>query len=200
LKNRGFLTLAISAIGLVVAPSALAAFKCTTKNGVTYQDKPCQEVLPTDTQTLTGKDAARELQRQPQRVVKQEMEKPQERPKSAVEQRKADVAADHGEWLGRAAKKAESLKRCASGEVQCTATSVREAAMYLSERQLEEVLGAPMDKQLVGLESTSKWTVRVRAEGGLHSARLVAAWGLCSDDKNYFASGQGQRACKINVE
>jgi hypothetical protein len=205
MKRRKFVMLVIAAIGCVVTPFAFAAYKCTTKAGVSYQDKPCPEATqPTDPVAGSARDAesARQSQRQPQRTQKeQESERSQARPKlSPVDQRKADGAADHDEWLERAARKADLLKRCASGETRCSATSLRTAALYLSESQLESALGAPGEKLLIGMEGTTAWTVRLNDDGRVHSVKIMASWGLCSDDKNYFASGYGQRACKINVE
>lgn len=195
--------LLIATIGFGVTPLASAAYKCATKAGISYQDKPCQEetAQPHDVLVSSGKPAerAREVQKQPQRAPL-ESDRAQDRPKSPLEQRKADEAAEHAEWLERAARKADSLKRCATGEVKCSAASLRLAALYLSENQLESALGAPAEKQLVGLSGTSHWKVRVNNDGGFQSVRLIAAWGLCSDDKAYFASGLGTRACMINVE
>lgn len=203
MNNRKLLMLLIAMIGYGVTSFAVAAYKCTTKNGVSYQDKPCQEAAPqNDVLVTSAKDAerAREALRQAQRAQKQESERAQERPKTSLEQRKADETAEHAEWVERSARKADSLKRCATGEVKCNATALRVAALYLSENQLESALGAPAEKQLVGLQGTSYWRVRVNNDGGSHSVRIVAAWGLCSDDKDYFASGLGPRACKINIE
>ena len=203
MKSRPFLMLLIATIGVGVTPLAAAAFKCATKAGVSYQDKPCQEetAQPNDVLVSSGKPAerARALQKQSQRT-QTESDRAQDRPKSFVEQRKADEAAEHAEWLERAARKADSLKRCATGEVKCSAASLRVAALYLSENQLESALGAPAEKQLVGLAGTSHWKVRVNNDGGYQSVKIIAAWGLCSDEKAYFASGLGPRACMINVE
>jgi hypothetical protein len=84
--------------------------------------------------------------------------------------------------------------------VTCNATALRVNALYLSETQLEGALGSPDDRQLLGMERRSQWTVRVNDSGRLQNVKLVAAWGLCSDDKNYFATGHGHRACRISVE
>ena len=193
----------IATIGVAVTPLASAAYKCATKAGVSYQDKPCQEETAQAHDILVSSskpaERAREAQKQPQRTST-EGERAQERPKTPAEQRKADEAAEHADWLERAARKADSLKRCATGEVKCNAATLRIAALYLSENQLEGALGAPAERQLVGLSGTSYWKVRVNNDGGLQSVTLVAAWGLCSDEKAYFARGLGNRACMINVE
>ena len=204
MKNRTLLLLVIATIGVGVTPLALAAYKCTTKSGVSYQDKPCLEEAPQQNDALIssgrGTERAREALRQPQRTQKQESERTQDRPKTSLEQRKADETTEYAEWLERAARKTDSLKRCATGEVKCNAASLRVAALYLSENQLESALGVPAEKQLLGLAGTSHWKVRVNNDGGFQSVRIIAAWGLCSDDKAYFASGLGPRACMINVE
>ncbi|MEP7085016.1 MAG: hypothetical protein ABI854_09785, partial [Betaproteobacteria bacterium] len=193
----------VATLGFGSAPMAFAAFKCATKNGVSYQDKPCQELLPqAEAQTVSLKDAerARDAQRVAQRAPKPDTERTPERPKSAAEQRKAEENVEHVEWLERSAKKAESLKRCAVGEIRCNANSLRLAALYLSENQLESALGAPAEKQLLGLAGSSYWKVSVSGDAGVQAVKLVAGWGLCSDDKDYFASGQGPRACKVSIE
>jgi len=192
--------LAIATIGCVCTAFAYgASFKCTTKAGITYQDKPCPEApLVADTPAPPAKDANRG--RDPQRLQKAEGERPVEATRVPVSARKAEEASEHSEWLERAARKSEALKRCAELQVKCNANMLRDAAMYLSESQLESALGAPIEKQALGISGTSYWNVRVTTENGFHNGRLTAAWGLCTDDRNYFATGQGQRACTVTVD
>ena len=179
--------------GIVASAPALALYKCTTKAGVTYQDKPCMEPSLNEVATAAASRADRPSARgQPAEA---------DRPKSAAAQRKvAEQASDHEEWQARATKKADSVRSCATRETRCNANALRAAAMYLSEAQLEGVLGTPEEKSGLGMERTSQWTVRVNDAGRLQSVKLTAAWGLCSDERNYFASGQGQRACKVSVD
>jgi hypothetical protein len=189
--------LAIATIGCAMSPAALgASFKCTTKAGVTYQDKPCAESPP---ETAAGPARETERTREASRQVRvQKVEAERARP--PAEQRRGDDPVEQAEWVERSARKAESLRRCASASVKCSAGSLRDAALYLSEQQIESALGAPAERQMIGLERTTLWSVQVNDQGRIQNARLVAAWGLCSDEKHYFASGYGQRACKIIVE
>jgi len=208
-RVRTFVLLAIAASGCLVTALAFgASFKCTTKTGVSYQDKPCADAPPTaDAATASGKDADRP--RDTQRVERAQKAGPERATERAVEKtarivavdpRRAGEVSDHNEWLERAARKSELLKRCAALQTKCSAGVLREGALYLSESQLEEALGAPIEKQTIGIAPTSYWKVRVTTENGFHNGRLTAAWGLCSDDKSYFASGHGQRACTVTVE
>jgi hypothetical protein len=199
MNNRRRLVLAAATIGYMIAPLAFGAYKCTTKMGVTYQDKPCMEapqaIEPIAVASMNG-DRTRPAQRatkEPERAV--------ERARlTSVDPRRAEEAAEYEDWQQRSARKSDSVKSCASREVRCTASLLRSAALYLSEAQLEAALGPPADKRLGGFGHTSQWTVRVNDSGRLQDVKLIAAWGLCGDDKNYFATGQGQRACKISIE
>ena len=199
MKNRGCLFVAILLAGAAVSLPAAAAFKCTTKNGVTYQDKPCQDADQNLVFVSARDDRARLDDRALQRVKLTEPPT-QDRARMTLDLRKADELTEYQEWLERAQKKADSLRACLTREVTCNATALRVNALYLSETQLEGALGSPDDRQLLGMERRSQWTVRVNDSGRLQNVRLVAAWGLCSDDKNYFATGHGHRACRISVE
>jgi hypothetical protein len=199
MKNRRRLVLAAATIGYMIAPLAFAAYKCTTKTGVTYQDKPCMEA-PQASEPVTMANLSGDRNRSPQRSAKEPERVPERARLTSVDSRRAEDAAEYEEWQQRSAKKTDWVKACATRETSCTATLLRNAALYLSEAQLEAALGAPADKQLAGFGRASRWTIRVNDSGRLQDLKLTAAWGLCSDDKNYFATGQGQRACKVSIE
>jgi hypothetical protein len=197
MKARGLLLFFIG-VGCVAASApALALYKCTTKTGVTYQDKPCMEAASNDVITLASRDPRQSVDRVP---VRGHQQIEPERPKSIADQRRLEEMADAEEWQMRAARKADSVRSCATRETRCNASALRVAAMYLSEQQLETALGSPAEKNLLGMERSSIWTVRVNDSGRLQNVKLVAAWGLCSDDRNFFATGLGQRACKVSVD
>ena len=194
MTKRNVILLAMGLAGIIASAPAMALYKCTTKAGVTYQDKPCMEPSLNEVATAAPPREARPAPARGQPAAA-------DRQKSAADQRKvAEQASEHEDWQVRAQKKAESVRSCVMREARCNANALRAAALYLSEAQLEGVLGAPEEKSGLGMERTSQWTVRVNDAGRLQSVRLTAAWGLCSDDRNYFASGQGQRACKVSVD
>ena len=201
MKNRTLLMLAIASIGFAVSPSASALYKCASKSGITYQDKPCMEApVPSSVVTLASRDVDRTSPGDRLSVKGHRLETEQERQRIIAEKRKAAELAEHEDWLARAARKSDSVRSCMMRDSRCDAAALRVAALYLSEGHLESVLGTPQSKQGLAMGSTSQWTVRINDAGRLQTLRLTAAWGLCSDDRNYFASGHGQRACKISIE
>ena len=199
MKKQRFLVVGVAAAACMVSPLATAAYKCMTKQGVTYQDKPCADVQQNEApaNVSTNVERQRHAERSAERPYKTVAAEGQ---RTTVDVRRDEELAEQKEWLERSARKVESLKVCATGEVKCTADWLRTSALYLSESQLENALGAPAGRQQLGLARTSQWSVRLNDAGRRQSLKLIAAWGLCSDDRGYFAPGAGARACKVDVE
>ena len=194
--KKMLIVVALAASGLAVSPGALALYKCTTKAGVTYQDRRCMEApLHGDLLAIAARDSDRLSPRG------HRLETEAERQKLIADRRKtAEISEQQEEWVARSTRKSESVRSCMQRDSRCDAEALRSAALYLSESQLEGALGSPQQTQVLGMGRTSMWTVRLNNAGRLQYLKLTAAWGMCSDDRNYFASGQGQRACKVSVE
>ena len=121
-------------------------------------------------------------------------------PAVKLDPRKEAELAELRDWQDRAAQKTSSLRSCARGEVACSPTLLRSAALYLPESQLEQVLGSPVNRETTGMARASRWIVPINNDGRLQTVKLTAAFGLCSDEKSYFAAGTGVRACKVSID
>jgi len=175
---RTTLAIAFAIATIFLSPSAHAAFKCATKDGVTYQDKPC-EGPPQKAGPVAVGSAAVAARGDPRQ--------------------EEQLAADR-DWAERSSRKARAVHDCVKG-LACSVAVLRTSALYLTELQLEEALGAPWQREMLGVSRTSRWLVRFAADNGeKKTVKLTAAWGLCSDEKSYFAAGSGPRACLISVE
>jgi len=195
MQKNTMIGLALAIAGGIASTHAFGAYKCATKDGVTYQDKPCAG-SPQSADMAVSSERERKLERQlvPTAAVDRS-------PAAArLDPRKEEQLAELRDWQERFAQKSSSLKACASGETSCSATALRSAAMYLPETQLEQVLGMPVTRETTGMARMSRWIVPINSDGRTLTVKLTAAWGLCSDEKSYFAAGTGVRACRVSVD
>lgn len=195
MKKNTMLGIALAIAGAIGSTQAIGAYKCATKDGVTYQDKPCAG-SPQSADLTISSERERRLERQlvPAPVI--------DRSHAAVklDPRKEEELAELRDWQDRSAQKTSSLRACARGEVACSPTLLRSAALYLPESQLEQVLGSPVDRNTTGMARASRWIVPINNDGRLQTVKLTAAFGLCSDEKSYFAAGTGVRACRVSID
>lgn len=196
MKNRTITGIALAIIGAITSTASFAAYKCATKDGVTYQDKPCAGSPQNLDTTVVSSERERRLERQLVPTVA--IERGPDRVK--LDPRKEEQLAEQRDWQDRAARKASLLKVCAMGEARCSPTVLRSAAIYLPEAQLEDVLGMPSARVTNGVGRTSRWSVLLNDDGRERNVTLTAAWGLCSDEKSYFAAGSGARACRVSID
>jgi len=195
MKKNTIIGIAMAIAGCIGSTQAISAYKCATKDGITYQDKPCAG-SPQTADIAISTERERRLERQlvPTPVL--------DRAHAAVklDPRKEEELAELRDWQERSAQKSSSLRACARGEVACSPKLLRTAALYLPESQLEQVLGSPVNRETTGMARASRWIVPINNEGHLQTVKLTAAFGLCSDEKSYFAAGTGVRACRVSID
>src|SRR5258706_1246460 len=101
---RKLFVLAVAAAGCAINLPAEAAYKCITKNGVTYQGTPCVEATQ---QAEIGSSAVQEAERvrfamrEAQRTQQEREASIQDKQRLAVDRRKADEADQYREWVER---------------------------------------------------------------------------------------------------